>query len=247
MWKVRGTSVVWEGDRKSADRPHVLTLLVGLLSPVLGIAALFISLQSLSTSERGIRVAETNMKVGQRGYVRLTGGTVRVSRPLELLLPLSRLNPPGQPGTPASARPPSKREESIGYWFTATLENLGNTPVRFTNLQVAAKAGGGIHLKEHAIDRGLPPELGQKVRYEWSWGLQALGDPKPIREQWGFFLGATQLRSRRISGRVTFGAPDFTFTLTYEDVFKEAHVVQWCWTPTMDAATGVIYGEDCRD
>ena len=62
-----------EAPRKTADRPHALSLLLGLISPLLAIVALFISLQSLKTSE-------TSLKVGQRAYLAVQNGELWVSR-----------------------------------------------------------------------------------------------------------------------------------------------------------------------
>jgi hypothetical protein len=62
-----------EVPRKVADRPHLLTLLIGLTSPLLAVVALVISLQSLRTSE-------TSLKVGQRAYLAVQNGELWVSR-----------------------------------------------------------------------------------------------------------------------------------------------------------------------
>jgi hypothetical protein len=163
MWKIKGTAVVWDEPRKTAERPHNLTLVIGLVSPLLAVVALTISLMSLRTSERSVRVSETNMKVGQRGYVRITGGRMLFFHPLALLLP--RL------GEPATAPSPPEPQELVGFRFSASVENLGNTPVRFTKLAVQLPREAGIDLDRSDLQQDLPPELGQKVRYEWSWSL----------------------------------------------------------------------------
>jgi hypothetical protein len=47
--------------------------------------------------------------------------------------------------------------------------------------------------------------------------------------------------------RVIMGSPiNFTFSLTYQDVFQEDHAVRWCWTPLIDGTSGTIYGDQCR-
>lgn len=240
MWKIKGTNIVWEEARKTAERPHNLTLLIGLLSPLLAVVALTISLLSFKTSERSVRVSETNMKVGQRGYVRITGGRMLFFHPLALLeLPIL--------GDPAPAPSPPEPQERAGFHFSASLENLGNTPVRFTKLAVQLPRETGIQFDQHDLQRDLPPELGQKVRYEWSWSLEGTGQARVIQGVFKDLQEATQLsRKRGVGRRVTMGSPNFTFSLTYQDVFQEDHTVRWCWTPLIDGMSGTIYGEQCR-
>jgi hypothetical protein len=54
-----------EATKEGAPKPHRLTLLIGLLSPMLALAAIWISYRSFQTSER-------SMKVGQRAYLSST-------------------------------------------------------------------------------------------------------------------------------------------------------------------------------
>jgi hypothetical protein len=230
MWKIKGTAVVWD-EPKTADRPHNLTLLIGLFSPLVAVVALTISLSSLNTSERSLALAEKNMKIAQRGYVRLTGGTITVSQPLALLAMI------GQP-------PPPSADELIGFGFAASLENLGNTPVRFTRFSMELPAAAGITFDRRELQRHLPPELGQRVKYDWSWSAQGVGNAGVVRDLKKDFA---QLRTIAPSfTRVILGSPvNFNFTLAYKDVFQEEHVVRWCWTPLFDRRTATMYGEKC--
>jgi hypothetical protein len=227
--EIKETAVVSEKRATTTARPHNLTLVIGLLSPLLGVVALIISLMSLRTSERSLGVSETNMKVAQRGYVRIVDGKMRLTH---ALLPLYELGKPM----------PRKPDEPIGFGFSASLENLGNTPVRFTHLVAELPGEAGIHLDSIELQRDLPPELGQKVKYDWSWSIQGTGEPHVIQDLFKEFEEFTK-RGRR----VLIGSPmNFTFTLTYQDVFQEEHLVRWCWTPLIDGNNGMIYGEQCR-
>src|SRR4051812_40114532 len=71
MWKKQKGLWVSEEQgtpaQKTADRPHWISILIGIVSPTVGIVALVISLQSLKISQQA-------MKVGQRGYLVISNG-----------------------------------------------------------------------------------------------------------------------------------------------------------------------------
>lgn len=71
MWKKkRGLWVFDENGRRTADRPHWLTLLTGFLSPALALAAVFISFQALRTSNRAwVAVVDGNLQFFNYGIV----------------------------------------------------------------------------------------------------------------------------------------------------------------------------------
>src|SRR5258708_38185075 len=58
--------------RKTADRPHVVTIILGLISPALSVVAVVIALHSL-------RVSNMSMRVGQRAYVAIQNGSFSMS------------------------------------------------------------------------------------------------------------------------------------------------------------------------
>ena len=71
MWKKkRGVWVLDEGEKRVADRPHWLTLAVGVFSSVLALSALVVSLNSLRTSER-------SLMIGTRAYVAVLSGELK--------------------------------------------------------------------------------------------------------------------------------------------------------------------------
>jgi hypothetical protein len=71
MWKKKwGLWVFDEDGRKTADRPHWLTLAIGFLSSALAFLAFVISVESLRTSER-------SLKIGTRAYVSVLAGDMQ--------------------------------------------------------------------------------------------------------------------------------------------------------------------------
>lgn len=71
MWKKqRGLWVFDEDGRRTADRPHRLTLVMGGLSSLLAFFAFIISVQSLRTSQR-------SLKIGTRAYVSVLAGDMQ--------------------------------------------------------------------------------------------------------------------------------------------------------------------------
>lgn len=55
--------------KKTADRPHWITIGIGLLSPSLAVVGLGISLVSLRTSRESTQLSQESMEIGQRAYV----------------------------------------------------------------------------------------------------------------------------------------------------------------------------------
>ena len=75
---ITSSVVVETGMKKTADRPHwitiTLTIVFGLLSPVLAVVALLTSRDSLLTSQKSLTVSQTSLEIAQRAY--LTYGVV---------------------------------------------------------------------------------------------------------------------------------------------------------------------------
>ena len=73
MWKKnRGLWTFSDATCRIADRPHWIAITIGVFSPALALAAIYISYQALNTSER-------SLKVGSRAYVAVLGGELRFS------------------------------------------------------------------------------------------------------------------------------------------------------------------------
>jgi hypothetical protein len=54
---------------ETAPRPHWITVALGLLSPVIGFVAFWVSLQSYKTAQQALQTSQQSLKVGQRAYL----------------------------------------------------------------------------------------------------------------------------------------------------------------------------------
>lgn len=132
-----------EKKRKTADRPHPITITLGLLSPVLALVATIISLQSLSTSRQSLRV-------GQRAYVHVTDGFLHLEK-----------------------APNVKGKPSFHLTLGGTVHNSGSTPARFLVLQVVTYEPIAIDKRPSmpaffsGFISGVPPELAARSEELW--------------------------------------------------------------------------------
>jgi hypothetical protein len=104
MWKKKWGLWRIESERrpKTADRPHWVTILLGALSPVLAVVAVFISYRALQTSEK-------TLKVANRAYVALVTGKLHFA----------------DYGTAIQGE---KGHLIVRMDLTATLQNAGHSP-----------------------------------------------------------------------------------------------------------------------
>jgi hypothetical protein len=72
MWKKRRGLWVVDDGKPTVDRPHGITIAVGVLPLVLSACAIYVSVQSLRTSER-------TSKIANRAYVGLVSGKLQFS------------------------------------------------------------------------------------------------------------------------------------------------------------------------
>lgn len=186
-----------------APRPHVVTILLGLMSPAAAIAAIYISAQGLATSQRSLETSQTSMRVAQRAYLALRMGTVRRQQPTAV----------------DTLRFPDGRLQRFEWTFE--IHNLGNTP--------ASEIEYGLHLrlpnswKLKAIDDLEPTSVAG-----WSPSLRAANIaqdsssrrshvaiveiPRGARQVWQF---EDKLELNGI--------------LRYRDVFNGPQEFRWCW------------------
>jgi hypothetical protein len=80
---------------------------------------------------------------------------------------------------------------------SASLETLGNMPVRFTHFSIALSRDAGVTVDQHELQRHLPPEVGQKVKYDWSWYAQGTAKAHVVQN---LLRGLDQLCSVRSPG-----------------------------------------------
>jgi hypothetical protein len=97
--------------RKTADRPHNLTIMLGLLSPMLALLALYMSIQSIKVSRQSLEVGQRSMEIGQRAYIHA-----------ELTIN-------------------SPKQSKDAFVFTFTFRNQGNTPGSINKVEVSATEG----------------------------------------------------------------------------------------------------------
>src|ERR1039457_2121971 len=107
--------------RKVADRPHPITITLGLMSPILGLVALFMSIQSLRLSEAALNTSQQSMKVGQRAYLSITDTVLTIIPSKDLWK-----------GTPGKL--------VVQLSLTGILHNLGNTPASIEKLDTVLAA-----------------------------------------------------------------------------------------------------------
>lgn len=199
-------------ELKTADKPHKITIGLGLLSPSLAVLALVVSLFALHESER-------TLQIGQRAYVslqngRITFGQMTAGPPPQ---PTSSLrNDEPQPNN-AVANGQAQPDHFVAMLLTVTLVNTGNTPaqfVRFTPTYNNLPEGWTIRKQEYKPKDTTPPYLGPKAQALWRYRQSF----ELTREAWSQFSTAGVMNYLHLSG-----------DLLYEDVFGKRHAVNWCW------------------
>jgi len=164
--------------QKIADRPHWITMILGLLSPLLAAVALVISLQSLRTSER-------SLEVGQRAYVSLQGGKMTFSHitfgaPPQ---PTSALKRPADPHL--QSRPSAQNEQVATLLLSLTIVNSGNTAAEFTRFTPDFQRlpeGWALQKQEWQPVQKAPPYLGAKSQAAWEYRASFLLTPQAWAE-----------------------------------------------------------------
>jgi hypothetical protein len=231
---------------KIADRPHWLTIVIGLVSPTIGVVALLISLLSLRTSEQAVRISETNLKVGQRGYISLKNGRLGYIPLLQLLSPRLRLEPndSGKDNN-NDDKDPRLTLTPFGISYQVDVENLGNTPVRFHNLTWESSSDIPVVIDPpHNTD--LPQELGQKSHSLWEFNVKVYLNEEGKRQLESFGHFKENYRGRRSAFRYISGFPmELRFRLYYIDVFNEDHSLNWCWGGMYDVKEDITYTTNC--
>ena len=130
-------AIIDQMDRtKTADRPHWVTIAIGVLSPSLAVIAVGISIISLNVSQRAFQV-------GQRAYVTVS--------PVEI----TELDPQASiPESELTKRFPI----SVPFVVKYQIKNLGNTPA--FDAVLSFKQGGDAFFI--AIENGQPLNIGPK-------------------------------------------------------------------------------------
>jgi hypothetical protein len=161
-----------QGKPKTADRPHPITICLGLLSPALALIALWFSWQSLKTSNR-------SLEIGQRAYVSLQDGKLAFHKEVE-----------GPPPQPSSTLTPGQPHPYVVMLGTVTLVNTGNTPAQFVSFRPVYKQlpeGWSVRNTGWVPANTTPPFLSAKSQVFWRFQQTFWLAP----EAWSDFYGGT--------------------------------------------------------
>src|SRR5215204_2529049 len=117
LWRLRERQRV-------ADRPHPVTILMGILGPVVAVLAITftyfgyqLSMQSLAVSQKALETSQQTLKVGQRAYLVIENSESLIK------LVKATYEPPGAPVVPSLV---GDVEQSFN------MRNLGRTPASLT-------------------------------------------------------------------------------------------------------------------
>jgi hypothetical protein len=208
MWQRKGALWVPDGSEqralsKTADRPHPISIRLGLLAlipPAVATVALLVSIQSL--------------KVSQRAYLMASKPTVRLERIDNALSRVPNLQ--------------GKHVVRLSYRFV--LHNAGNTPAHLDELhtnfrfprywtyqgQETTKPGSIAPRSEITIETGTDAVLSEKDLQLFAKQLQWLKE-NPLMPIVSYYRDPLIAESH----------------LGYRDIFGEKHSVNWCWTENM--------------
>lgn len=224
---------LWEVPEggKVADRPHPLTLLVGLLGPVTAILAITftfmgyrLSTKSLETSQESLRVSQESLRSNQQGLKIAQRAYLTARTPIFEL-----------------AAPPNIAEDSRIILFGYDLTNVGNTPARINDV---------------SVDVSIPlPFVEQGAKYahlertfstaETSIGRSVAGGDttRLFHNVWiNVSPYGLEVFRRGETGNMTW--PIVTkVRISYADVFMELHEDEWCWR--VSAGPGKLEGSPC--
>jgi hypothetical protein len=138
-------------QKRVAERPHRITILIGIFSPTVGICALIISLFSLRTSVQ-------SLEIGQRAYLSMDSGSFYLSEG------------PHDMGT----------LDLEWVVLAGIVHNTGNTPARIKKTLTTYKLSDGWSISKTSLLQrssdpraGLPVELAAKSDNKWSYGIMA--------------------------------------------------------------------------
>jgi hypothetical protein len=196
-------------SESTAPRPHWITVLLGAMSPVLGIAALLISWRSyaISTnsvlvSEQSLATAQMSMKAGQRAYLYVRNSSAEL--------------------TFSNVANPEGVFAGCGIEFDVL--NMGNTPATIE----------AINIKFSHDDSWTeaPPVPEAFVKDTTHIRDVVIGPKLTVRLMQGMLFSLTDFGKQRLKRfdlltflRRTFF--DIQASFSYTDVFGDSHQVAW--------------------
>src|ERR1035438_1498502 len=207
----------YESDtsQRTADRPHWIAIVLGLLAPTLGIVALAVSYrsfrvseQSLETSRLSVDTSQQSMKVAQRAYIEISNERAEI-RP-DHYRELSPLKLTGS--------------DMLAYGFAIT--NLGNTPAEITEISIGYWLPGGWDLAGFAgrpkmprEDRFMPKERYLAPKQSIYWHQLA----NLISQYGSEGYDLSNYSKQHVAFVMLVGG------LQYKDTFGDSHDLPLCW------------------
>lgn len=201
---------------KVADRPHWITIVLGVLGPLVAAIAATAAVWSLMTAQRSVELSQMALKVSQRAYV--ISENIRVT--------LSGFQPYADPA-------------AEGRYFVMEvrfdLRNVGRSTaskmeyaVEFPNMDgwIVRSPYTGQEIKGHTVSTISVSDLGPEGRIT------------DRRARLTYHVGPVQLR--QWADGVASMAPgmvqrtSFFLKLRYSDIFGDVHDESWCFASTME-------------
>jgi hypothetical protein len=166
---------------KSADRPHRITIALGVFSPLLAAVALYISLTSLHTSER-------SLEIGQRAYISLSTGALSFK----------------QVGY-VTRNEGTVFDQSLVMTLAVSIQNTGNTPATISKFSPTYELPAGWKNLDATYVGGkyrntALPFVGPKSEVRWVFFDYFLLDSEAFER----FKTSTNREHFRLHGRLHF-------------------------------------------
>lgn len=184
-----------------AERPHVLTLILGLLSPGVAVVALIMSYFSFEISQEALEINRATLHLVQRAYLNVESTQILLARPRDSSIP----------------RNPGQRVVRLRYQFV--LDNLGNTPAFIDVNSFSTDFRMPERWQSYGLQATVPSAVGPRAKASVDSGL----DLSLAESDFKIFLASTPAKPLR--------SPILARShLTFHDMFGKPQHVEWCWT-----------------
>jgi hypothetical protein len=198
-----------------APRPHWITILLGLLSPLLATFAVTVSILGYRISSRSLETSQKSLAVGQRAYVSIKNGRY-------------------DERSSQASKPPYLAP----MVFSFELFNSGNTPARVDAITLEFSILPGWRDTADQPFAGANGEtvtltLPDKPQVEAHSSVIVSGEDifNLTEEAWQHARSTITLTRSGTLGHVKLHG-----RVRYQDVFENYHVAEWCWYPSSQYA-----------
>jgi len=197
------------------SKPHPITIMIGLLSPILSLVALGLSLQGLKVSQRAAINNEAATRLSQRAYLSIEHGTIELK-----IMP--------------RAGKVFWDKSLILVTVTLRVSNTGNTPGQVKNIKLNYVYPHGWNPYARGVQatfKEIPPK--QSLGWTEAWLITLSQEQQSAFEKQEQFLRKNpQLTAAHIHDLTSFHPRSFLKILgdlVYEDTFGNEHHQKWCW------------------